>query len=255
MKRFKRLAAIVVFGLAAAGSANASIAVSRNDFNYDSGVLSWIANFNSRGMASSGDSPVYNVPSYNPNTGASGATVGVWFSEGYPFDATFSVDAFTNSPQDQIVMGETVSGTIKMLVNGSVYATAPLGTLTLSQTCSGGPTPGTDVQCNATQKEFYFSQSVPVVLPQNAAVNFVEQLDVTNSSCTVNYAAGGSFLCNNDGTSIFELGTNTLDPQYQNVLSLDLVPEPASMSILGVAVAGLVAARRRGRRTVGGRAV
>jgi hypothetical protein len=253
MKRFMVLAAVAVFGAAAAGSANAAT-VTRYDVQYDTGVLDWTANFNPDGVTTS-PSTIYNVPLYNPGTGGSGGTVGFWFSEGYPFDATFSVDAYTNSPDDQIVMSETVSGAIKMLVNGNVYATDPLGTLTLSNTCAGGTSPGSDVLCNAEQKEFYFSQTVPVVLPQGAVVDFVQELDITNSSCSVNYAAGGSGLCVNDGTSITELGTSMSDPQYENRLSLDYVPEPASASILGVAVAGLVAARRRRRLNAGGRAV
>jgi hypothetical protein len=188
------------------------------------------------------------VPAFDQRYGAFQNMGGIVAFYGYPFEATFTVEGATDTIGDKVVAHEDVAGTIQMFVNGAPVASEPFN-VSLNPSCTASSNSFTVIVCSDEEKQGLFSSNVPVAIQPKDVINFQYSLAETNISCEVTPSGGGApFACIQGNTGITDLN-NIKDPEWGGTLAVtfDYVPEPASLSVLGIGLAGLIGVRRKRR--------
>jgi hypothetical protein len=223
----------------------------------DTGLREFDAEFNAQvintdgsvvGSTVSDTSGRFTVPAFQTSFGSLVGLNGLAAFVGYPFEATFAVQGATDTTGDQVIAHEVVAGTIEMDVNGVEVTSTPFS-VTLNPNCTASNNGFTILDCSDEQKQTYFTAGAPVAIHAGDVVNFQYTLSETDISCEVIPVGGGKpEVCIQGNTGITDLH-NINDPQWDGAVAItyDYIPEPASMSMLGLGLAGLIAARRRRR--------
>jgi PEP-CTERM motif len=221
----------------------------------DTGLREFIAGFPNQtintdgsiaGSTVSDTSPRMTVPAFDTRYGSVIGLGGLTAFLGYPFEATFSVEGATDNIGDKVIAQEDVTGTVQMFVNGSSVGSVPFG-VSLNPVCTAQTNGFTIDLCSDEQKQASFTGGAPVLIHAGDTVTFQYTLSETNVSCEVLPVGGGApQICIEGNTGITDLH-NINDPQWDGSLAVtyDYIPEPASLTILGLGVAGLIGVRRR----------
>jgi hypothetical protein len=223
----------------------------------DTGLREFIAGFPAQTVNTNGSmvgstvsdtSPRMIVPAFDTSYGTVVGLGGLAVLLGYPFEATFTVEGDTDNAGDQVIAHEDVAGTVQMFVNGASVASSPFS-VSLSPSCTAASNGFTTIVCPDEKKQESFTNSVPVAITAGDVVTFQYTLSETNISCKVLRVGGASDVCIEGNTSITDL-KNFNDPAWEGTLAVtyDYIPEPASLALLGVGVAGLMSVRRRRQR-------